>query len=80
MFFHVPGFFIGLAMYFLPTIVAGVRHVTCRGGIVMLNIFLGWTGIGWIIALIWAFTAPTWYDYYYTPPPPPPCPPPPPYW
>jgi hypothetical protein len=68
-----------LAIYFLPTLIAGARHVYCRSGIVLLNAFLGWTGIGWIVALIWALTAPTWYDYYYAPPPPP-YPPYPPYY
>lgn len=68
------------AIYFLPTIIAGARHVYCRSGITALNIFLGWTGIGWVAALIWALTAPTWYDYYYYGPPPPPYPPYPPYY
>jgi hypothetical protein len=34
----------------------------------MLNLFLGWTFIGWIVALIWAITAPAPYLVY--PPPP----------
>ena len=41
------------ALYFLPTIVASNRghHVT---GILLLNLFFGWTGIGWIALLLWA--------------------------
>jgi hypothetical protein len=45
----------GAAVYFLPSIVAGVRdkaHGT--GGVVLINIFLGWTLIGWLLAFIWA--------------------------
>lgn len=60
-----------VALYFLPTIIASGRHLPERGGIAMLNLFLGWTGIGWIIALIWAITAPSPYWYYMEPPYPP---------
>lgn len=43
-----------LLIYFLPTIIAWKK----RNGraIFMLNFLLGWTLVGWIIALIWAFT------------------------
>lgn len=54
-FFFVPHFFgIGLLMYFLPTIVALVRSKRDTGAIFVLNLFLGWSVIGWIIALVWA--------------------------
>ena len=43
-----------LAVYFVPTIVAIVRHARNVLGIVLLNIFGGWTLVGWIIALIWS--------------------------
>lgn len=75
--FHLGGLFF-LGLYLLPTIIAFGRHLYCRGGIAVLNIFLGWTFFGWIAALIWAITAPDPYYYYYAPPPYPPCPPPPP--
>jgi len=78
--FHLGGLFC-LALYFLPSLIATGRHLYCRGGIIMLNLFLGWTFFGWIAALIWAITAPAPYDYYGPPPPPPPYPPyPPRYW
>jgi TM2 domain-containing membrane protein YozV len=40
-------------LYFLPTLVAAHRghHVT---GILLLNLFFGWTGIGWFALLLWA--------------------------
>ena len=43
-------------MYFLPTVVANSREHKNKPAICVLNIFLGWTMIGWVIALIWAFT------------------------
>jgi hypothetical protein len=44
-------------LYWLPTIVAVARHTHSALGIAMLNFFFGWTGIGWILALIWALAA-----------------------
>lgn len=38
-------------LYFLPTIIAGKNK---QGSVFVLNLFLGWTIIGWLIALIWA--------------------------
>jgi hypothetical protein len=49
----------GLAVYLLPTIVAALRHAKSMVGIVLLNVLLGWTFIGWIIALIWSLTGKT---------------------
>ena len=45
---------ISLGLYFLPTIIAAVRHCQQMVAIILLNIFTGWTGIGWIIALVWS--------------------------
>ena len=44
-------------VYFLPTVVAGSRGHHNSGAIFVLNLFLGWTFIGWVIALVWACTA-----------------------
>lgn len=41
-----------IAFYFLPTIIAWKK--TFGGQIFLLNLLLGWTGLGWIIALIWS--------------------------
>lgn len=44
------------ATYLFPTLVAlgrGKKNATAIG---ILNLFLGWTFIGWVVALIWAFT------------------------
>lgn len=52
----VIGFLIGLALYFLPGIVASMRSHHNAVAIWVLNLFLGWALIGWVVALIWAFT------------------------
>ena len=57
---HVFGFFLfpifgsGFLLYFLPTIVALLREKYDRVSIFLLNFFLGWSVIGWIVALVWA--------------------------
>ncbi len=51
--------------YFLPAIIAAVRHTHNAAGILFLNIFLGWTGVGWIVVLLMAlFSSPGWTYYY----------------
>jgi hypothetical protein len=43
-----------LVLYFLPTIIALARKVTNQGSVVVINLFLGWTLIGWVVALAMA--------------------------
>jgi hypothetical protein len=40
--------------YFLPTLIA--RHVEHKNfsAIAILNLLLGWTFLGWVVALVWA--------------------------
>jgi uncharacterized membrane protein HdeD (DUF308 family) len=47
---------LGIAIYFAPTLVANSRGKRNTTAIFCLNLFTGWTFIGWIIALVWAFT------------------------
>ena len=49
-------FLLGLAFYFLPAIIAIVRDHRNKVAILLTNLLLGWTGIVWLVALIWAFT------------------------
>ena len=48
---------LGFPLYFLPSIIAKTRNNSNTTAITLLNLFLGWTVIGWIAALIWAFTS-----------------------
>ncbi len=45
---------VGACFYFLPTIVAVARKVPNIGSVVVINLFLGWTFIGWVVALAMA--------------------------
>lgn len=48
----ISGFVLGL--YFLPFIVALCLSKRNKAGIFILNLFLGWTLLGWVGALVWA--------------------------
>jgi hypothetical protein len=43
-----------LLLYFIPSIVAFSNKKSNTTAILILNFFLGWSFIGWIIALVWA--------------------------
>ena len=43
-----------LGPYFLPTIIACCRGKKNSAAIFLLNLLLGWTFIGWVVALVWA--------------------------
>jgi hypothetical protein len=45
---------IAVVIYFLPFFVGSSKKNA--GAIFMLNLFLGWTLIGWVVALVWAMT------------------------
>lgn len=45
-----------LIMYFLPTIVANKRKHKNVTAIFCLNLFAGWTFLGWVGSLVWALT------------------------
>jgi hypothetical protein len=53
------------ALYFLPTIVASHRGHNVAG-VLLINLFFGWTGIGWIVLMLWAVLS---YPRYYIVPP-----------
>lgn len=38
-------------LYFVPSLIAGQRKHPQRNSISAINIFLGWTLIGWVVAL-----------------------------
>jgi Superinfection immunity protein len=53
-FFFFPIFGSGIILYFLPSIIAFARSKRDATSIFVLNFLLGWTLIGWVIALVWA--------------------------
>ena len=46
----------GAGIYFLPTIIAFLRHKRNRVAILALNSLLGWSLVGWVISLVWALS------------------------
>jgi len=50
-------FFIGAVLYFLPTINGKSRKHPNTDSIFLLNLFLGWTLMGWVVALVWSASA-----------------------
>lgn len=40
-----------LALYFVPSIVAIFKKMHNTGPVIVINLLLGWTFIGWIVAL-----------------------------
>jgi len=53
----IPVLLIIGGIYFLPTIISAIRGHHNQVPILIVNIFFGWTLLGWIVALIWATTA-----------------------
>jgi len=45
-----------LMLYLLPAILANMRGHKNFASIFVLNIFLGWTFLGWVIALVWSLS------------------------
>ena len=73
-------------IYFLPSIVAAAGQKRKAAAIFVLNLFLGWTFLGWVLSLVWAIAderstpssaQPEWLP---TPTPAPPATPPPSTW
>ena len=44
------------AAYFMPTVVAVARSHHRRLAIAAVNVFIGWTIFGWLVAYYWALT------------------------
>ena len=43
-----------IVLYFVPTVIAIRRKSDNITGIALLNIFLGWSTLGWLAAFFWA--------------------------
>ncbi|HXA27697.1 MAG TPA: superinfection immunity protein [Candidatus Angelobacter sp.] len=46
---------LALAAFFAPTLVAAARHRGALGSTLAVNLLLGWTGVGWLLAWVLAF-------------------------
>lgn len=44
-------------LFFVPAILAFLRNHPRRWAILVLLFSLGWTGVGWLVALIWSLSA-----------------------
>lgn len=42
--------------YLLPSLIASVRKHRNANAIFLVNLFFGWTVLGWLVALIWCAT------------------------
>lgn len=65
-------FLSAVCLYFLPSIEASLRSHENKTSVVMLNLLLGWTFIGWVVAYIWSMKKPLVQQIpppYYPPPP-----------
>lgn len=49
--------FFVIAFYMLPTLFAFARSHRNATPILIVNLFFGWTILGWIVCLAWAFSA-----------------------
>lgn len=52
------GILVVLGFYFFPFLIAWARDHRQVLAIFALNLFLGWTFVGWVIALVWALIRP----------------------
>ena len=56
--FHLLIWLAVLSAYCAPAIVAWTRHAPHRGWVTAVNVLLGWTVAGWIVALVMAMRDP----------------------
>jgi uncharacterized membrane protein YhaH (DUF805 family) len=46
---------LAVVVYFLPALIAFIRRHRDRIPIAILTLLVGWSGIGWLAMLVWAF-------------------------
>jgi hypothetical protein len=65
------GVILAVALYMLPTIIGAMRKVVNVGSVFAINLLLGWTLIGWAVALAMALRTnpPHAYPQMWTAPP-----------
>ena len=45
---------VALALYFVPSFIAVNKNKRNKNAIFALNLLLGWTFVGWVVALVWS--------------------------
>ena len=50
--------FVAACVYLLPSVVAASTRHRHTGAIVFVNVFLGWTILGWAVSFVWALINP----------------------
>jgi hypothetical protein len=50
----ILGILLCCTLYMIPAGIAILRKRSNTGAIFVVNLFLGWTLIGWVVALTWA--------------------------
>ncbi|WP_428845614.1 superinfection immunity protein [Helicobacter kayseriensis] len=55
-FYSLPLAWIFGIFYFIPCVIAFIRSHSSRYGILIVNLFLGWFFIFWILSLAWALS------------------------
>ncbi len=53
----IPLTVVVIVAYLFPWVVASIRGHHNAGAILVINALLGWTLIGWVVALAWSMTA-----------------------
>lgn len=49
--------FVAVSLYMLPAIIAYKRYHNNGACIALVNLFFGWSVLGWLAALIWSLSA-----------------------
>ena len=57
--FVMVGLAVVAAIYFLPSIVVLMRRSDTAGAVLVINLFLGWTFLGWVTSLAMAVSGAT---------------------
>jgi hypothetical protein len=50
---------LAIGAYLAPTIVAAYRDHADKTAVCLVNLLLGWTVLGWIVALVWSCAGPS---------------------
>jgi len=50
---------VSVAMYLLPVLIGWARHVPDLGSVAVIDVLLGWTLVGWVVALALALRSVT---------------------